>query len=91
MGEVTARLRGSVFPAQLTQLARRTGGIAVNLGKDSPAQAMADTVAWLRHAYVISYKPPAGEGWHTVTVKVDRRGATVRTREGYFVGGNVYP
>ena len=40
---------------------------------------------WLRWRYVISYEPPAGKGWHPVTVKVNRRGARVSTREGYFV------
>jgi hypothetical protein len=42
---------------------------------------------WLRTHYVISYEPPAGKGWHPVSVKVNRKGATVTVREGYFVEG----
>jgi hypothetical protein len=85
-GDVVAgELSGYVFPATLQRLAQRTGGITVNLGRGHPAQVMAEMFSWLRWRYVISYEPPAGKGWHPVTVKVNRRGARVSTREGYFV------
>lgn len=81
IGEV----KGYVFPASLQTLARRTGGITVNLGADDPAKMIADMFKWLRTTYLISYSPPAGKGWHPVSIKVNRRGAKVTAREGYFV------
>ena len=80
-----ATVAGSVFPAKLKFLARRTGGITVNLGGGDAEKLMAQMFAWLRTQYVISYEPPAGKGWHPVTVTVRRRGARVNLREGYFV------
>jgi VWFA-related protein len=80
-----ASVSGYVFPAKLQFLARRTGGITVNLGGGDPQQLMAKMFAWLRTQYVISYQPPAGKGWHPVSVKVTRRGAVVTVREGYFI------
>ena len=80
-----AEVRGSVFPEALQALARRTGGITVNLGAGDPAKMIAEMFTWLRTTYLISYTPPAGNGWHPVSVKVNRRGAKVTAREGYFV------
>ncbi|HKV98521.1 MAG TPA: hypothetical protein VJN96_01795 [Vicinamibacterales bacterium] len=76
---------GTVFPTTLQLLARRTGGITVDLGDGDPAQSIARMFSWLRRGYLISYEPPAGKGWHRVTVKVNRRGARVSVREGYVV------
>jgi hypothetical protein len=75
----------SVFPASLQSLARRTGGITVNLGAGDPARMIEEMFTWLRTTYLISYSPPAGKGSHAVSVKVNRRGAKVTAREGYFV------
>jgi hypothetical protein len=75
----------SVFPASLQPLARRTGGITVNLGAGDPARMIEEMFTWLRTTYLISYSPPAGKGSHAVSVKVNRRGAKVTAREGYFV------
>ena len=83
--EAIASVSGYVFPAKLQFLARRTGGITVNLGGGDPQQLMAKMFAWLRTQYVISSEPPAGKGWHPVSVKVTRRGAVVTVREGYFI------
>lgn len=83
--EAIAAVSGYVFPAKLQFLARRTGGITVNLGVGDPRDLMAKMFAWLRTQYVVSYKPPAGKGWHPVNVKVTRRGAVVTVREGYFI------
>jgi len=77
---------GNVFPQTLELLARRTGGITLNLAKGDPAQLIADLFTSLRTQYVISYEPPAGKGWHPVSVTVSRRDAKVTVREGYFVG-----
>jgi hypothetical protein len=82
-----AVVSGFVFPRNLERLASKTGGIAVNLANDDPDALMQGLFAWLRTQYVISYEPPAGKGWHPVSVKVNRKGATVTVREGYFVDG----
>lgn len=82
---VTAEVSGYAFPSALQVLSRRTGGITVNLGAGDPAKIIAEMFTWLRTTYLISYSPPAGKGWHPVSVKVNRRGAKVIVREGYFV------
>ncbi len=83
--EAVAAVSGYVFPAKLQFLARRTGGVTVNLGGGDPRSLMAKMFDWLRTQYVISYAPPPGKGWHPVSVKVARRGAVVTVREGYFI------
>lgn len=80
-----AGISGEVFPATLKILADRTGGITVNLADGEPGQIIADMFIWLRTRYTITYEPPAGKGWHKVKITVNRKGATVRAREGYFV------
>lgn len=82
---VTAHITGYVFPARVQQLAKRTGGVAVNLGDGSPDALVADTMRWLRTRYVLSYTPPLGKGWHQVGVTVKRRGVLVNARDGYWV------
>jgi len=82
---VEATVSGYLFPRTLQLLANRTGGITVNLGDGDPKVLIKDMFTWLRTRYVISYTPPPGKGWHPVSVKVNRRGATVTAREGYFV------
>lgn len=84
-GMSVAQVSGHVFPARLQLLARRTGGVTVNLGNGDPARLMTALFAWLRTRYVISYAPPPGKGWHPVKVTVRRRGASVVVRDGYFV------
>lgn len=82
---VRGSVSGSILPAPLQLLARRTGGITVNLGTGDPSRLVEGMFSWLRTQYVISYEPPAGKGWHPVKVTVNRRGAKVTVREGYFV------
>lgn len=81
----TASISGFVFPSILRNLAHRTGGIAIDLGSGDPNELMKQAFAWMRTRYVLSYEPPVGKGWHPLTVKVNRKGATVTTRDGYFV------
>jgi hypothetical protein len=82
---VSGVVSGSILPAPLQLLARRTGGITVNLGSGDPRRLIEGMFTWLRTQYVISYEPPAGKGWHPVSVTVNRRGAKVTVRDGYFV------
>ena len=82
---VTGHVRGGAFPAALDRLARRSGGVAVDLGSGEPAALMDEMFAWLRTHYVITYSLPKGSGWHPVNVKISRRGVKVRVRDGYSV------
>ena len=82
---VRGSVSGSILPWPLQLLARRTGGITVNLGSGDPRQLMAGMFTWLRTQYVVSYEPPPGKGWHPVSVTTSRRGAKVTVRDGYFV------
>jgi len=85
LDSVTGHVSGSVFPAALERLARRSGGVAIDLGSDDPTKLMSETFAWLRTHYVLTYKLPTGTGWHSVDVKANRRGVKVKVREGYSV------
>jgi VWFA-related protein len=76
---------GNVFPATLQLLARRTGGMTIDIGKGDPGALVKDTIVWMRTRYVLSYEPPVQKGWHPLTVRVNRRNATVVTRDGYSV------
>jgi VWFA-related protein len=76
---------GNVFPATLRLLARRTGGVTIDLGKGDPRTLMKEAIDWMRTRYVVSYEMPPAKGWHPVTVRVKRGNAKVVTREGYTV------
>jgi len=82
---VTGVVSGFVFPETLTALAKRTGGLTVNLGDGDPAVLVREMVTWLRRRYVVSYMPPPAKGWHSVQVSVKRSNAKVAVRDGYFV------
>ncbi|MEZ5316887.1 MAG: hypothetical protein R2752_05750 [Vicinamibacterales bacterium] len=82
---VEARVSGRVFPAQLQRLAKKSGGIAVNLSSAEPADLMAGMFVWLRTQYLVSYPVPDAPGRHEVSVKVKHRGARVVTRSAYVV------
>jgi hypothetical protein len=85
VNDVVVSVAGHVFPLTLRSLAQRTGGMTIDLGKGDPAGLMKDLVDWMRTRYVLSYELPTRKGWHPVTVRVDRRNATVVTRDGYSV------
>lgn len=85
IASATGLVDGFVFPSALQLLARRTGGITVDLGKADPAELMKNLFAWMRTRYVLSYEPPDRKGWHPLTIRVNRKGATVIARDGYFV------
>jgi hypothetical protein len=85
LAQATAKVSGWQFPAVLEKLAKKTGGFTLNLGDGDPNTLIADLLARLRTQYVITYEPPGAKGWHPVSVRVNRRGVRVITREGYFV------
>jgi hypothetical protein len=80
-----ARVSGFVFPRTLVLLSKLTGGLTVDLGRGDPVVLIADLLARLRTHYVVTWEPTPVSGWHPVTVKVARKGASVVAREGYRV------
>jgi Ca-activated chloride channel family protein len=74
--------------ARLDDLTRWTGG--ASLAAETPAQAslsVREIVTDLRAGYVMAFAPQEGPGWHLLTVRVARKGATVRTRAGFWIEG----
>lgn len=75
-------------PAVVRDVARASGGEVLNVDSGRLQTVFLDILNDFRNRYLLSYThratPPPG--WHKVDVRVKRRGAVVRTREGYFVG-----
>ncbi len=72
----------------LAAVSKDTGGLELSPKKDRAIQQAMDEIGGEMHAqYTLGYQPPGGEkpGYHTITVKVDRPGMTVRTRPGYYI------
>jgi VWFA-related protein len=77
-----------VSESSLEAASRSTGGLEIHTKKDRQIQEAMDKIGGELHAqYTLGYEPPGGEkpGYHTITVKVDRPGVTVRTRPGYYI------
>ncbi len=77
-----------VSDSSLEAASKSTGGLNIDAKKDRQIQQAMDKIGGELHAqYTLGYQPPDGEkpGYHTITVKVDRRGVTVRTRPGYYI------
>lgn len=67
-------------------LAERSGGL-VRYGGNDTAQDIARCVEDATGGYDLTFQPQASENpnvWHSLRVKVDRRGTTVRALDGYF-------
>ena len=72
---------------ELADLARWTGGQLFVATSTSEASAVArQIVGELRQQYLIAFEPGATPGWHTVDIRVRRKGHTVQTRSGYVAG-----
>jgi VWFA-related protein len=77
--------------ATLAEASARTGGAffpPTDAARDIPA-AFKQTLEAFRHGYVLYFTPAnvPTEGWHTLTVRVTRKGVyDVRARQGYFGG-----
>lgn len=70
----------------LQVLAVQTGGRVINT-TNNIAQALADCAADADSFYVLSFEAPRADHadeYHSVAVKVERPGATARTRTGYY-------
>jgi VWFA-related protein len=73
--------------ARLDNLTRWTGG--ASFAAETPAQtslSVREILGDLRTGYVMAFAPFDRPGWHELTVRVARKGATVRTRAGFWVG-----
>ena len=72
---------------ELADLARWTGGQLHVVTSTLEASAVARRiVAELRQQYLIALEPGATPGWHSVEVRVRRKGHTVQARSGYVAG-----
>jgi VWFA-related protein len=72
----------------LKDLSATTGGDLVELQSTKDLQAtFVKLLAEYRQRYLVGYTPAgvASDGWHEVQVSVARKGANVRTREGYQI------
>lgn len=72
---------------ELADLARWTGGQLFVSTSMAEAGAVARQITTeLRQQYLIAFEPGATPGWHSVEVKVRRKGHTVQARSGYVAG-----
>ena len=73
----------------LGDLTEQTGGRLFKLESTRSLSAVfLEVLDEFRQRYLLSYSPAgvSKEGWHTLTVRVKSRGATVRARPGYLAG-----
>jgi VWFA-related protein len=71
-------------------LCEQTGGRVLAIESTQQlAAAMLDVLDEFRQRYVLTYSPAGvpGGGWHRLEVRVNRLGANVRARQGYFASG----
>ena len=76
--------------ALLQVIAEQTGGRAVEATWDTRlGEVFGQVLREYRQRYILTFTPEGvgtGDGWHTLDVKVKRRGATVRARSQYWAG-----
>ena len=71
----------------LADLARWTGGELFVATSTPEASTIArQVVSELRQQYLIAFPPGAKPGWHSIELRVRRKGFTVQTRGGYVAG-----
>ncbi len=87
-----ARLRTSDSLALLRAMAEETGGRVVEARwNNSLGTVFQQILREYRQRYILTFSPDGvktGDGWHTLEVKVKRRGAIVRARTRYWAGRN---
>jgi len=82
--------KDKVTAHQLEIAAAATGGEHVSPWKDRTLEKVIDEIGGELHSqYTLTYAPTEtpGEGYHEITVKVDRKDLTVRARPGYYLEG----
>jgi len=84
-------IRSVVAKTPLEFFAGYTGGLSYGAWSKKPMQDELNRIADdIQSQYEIAYVPhaPSENGFHRIEVKVDRSGVRVRTKAGYFLGGN---
>jgi len=80
--------KNAIGPNALKIACKATGGMHVNVKRDSAIEKAMDEIGGEIHAqYTIGYRPSNEEpyGYHEIKVVVDSPGASVRTRPGYYI------
>lgn len=89
---VTPLRRTSDSLALLEVIAEQTGGRAVEAEWNTRlGEVFQQILREYRQRYILTFTPEGvatGDGWHTLDVKVKRRGALVRARTRYWTGEN---
>jgi len=84
-------IRSVVAKSSLEFYAGYTGGLSYGAWSKKPMQDELNKIAdEIQSQYEIAYVPhaPSANGFHRIEVHVDRGGVKVRTKAGYFLGGN---
>jgi len=82
--------KDKVTAHQLEIAAAATGGEHLSAWKDRSLEKVLDEIGGELHSqYTLTYAPTGSdaEGYHEISVKVDRKDLTVRTRPGYYLVG----
>jgi VWFA-related protein len=80
--------KNALGPNSLAIASKATGGLHLNTFKDRTIQKAMDEIGGELHAqYTLGYRQPGEEafGYHEIKVTVDRPGASVRSRPGYYL------
>jgi VWFA-related protein len=74
-------------PGVIREVTDATGGDILHVDSRRLTTAFVRILEEFRQRYILSYthRSTPAAGWHELEVEVKRRGAVVRTREGYFV------
>jgi VWFA-related protein len=79
---------GDIGLRLLRVLAERTGGRVVHLHRSAPlGPQFAAILREHRQRYILTFEPTGvakGDGWRRVTVALERRGARIHVRDGYW-------
>jgi VWFA-related protein len=82
--------KDKVTSKQLEIAAAATGGVHVSAWKHETLEKVLDEIGGELHAqYTLTYAPTGteGQGYHEITVQLDRKDLTVRARPGYYLAG----
>jgi len=85
---VIQHAKDKVTTKQLEIAAAATGGVHASAWKHETLEKVIDEIGGELHAqYTITYAPMGtdGEGYHEITVELDRKDLTVRARPGYYL------
>jgi VWFA-related protein len=80
--------KNAVGPNSLAIASKATGGLHVNIKKDSSIEKAMDEIGGEIHAqYTLGYRPTPEDssGYHEIRVVVDAPAVSVRTRPGYYI------